>query len=224
MAKKEIRFSVSNQKGLRAATWVCVRSTTNDNVYLACRELRRPLKVSLHESGRWRVAFNKEFVDKNLPSGSPLSTNRLISKWSPKELCPGVILAFRILVPECTVTVPKRVERKPIFWIPAPAKGLAIEISIFLINPEAQLASWPGALSMKTSLVGEFELKSMKKVWVVYREIEMPQVRIRNNGKLVFFRKLTKEELKTNGLRTLLIADDIYGSRCFLEKVIKKKS
>lgn len=179
------------------------------------------MKVSLHQSGKWRVAFNKEFVEKNLPSESPLSTNRVISKWSPKELCPGVILAFRILVPECTVTIQKSVGRKPIYWIPAPSQDMAIEISIFLTYPEAQIASWPGALSMKTSLVGKFELQSMKKVWVAYRAIEMPQLSIINDGKPVFFRKVEREELETNEIRALLIADDIYGSKCFLERIIK---
>lgn len=225
MAKKEIRFSVSNQKGLTSATWVCVSPKGKDDIYLACRELKGAIKVSLHESGRWRVAWDKEFLDKDAPQGSPLLTNRIISNWKePEELCPGVILAFRILVPDCAIIVPKRIEQKPIFWIPAPPKGWAIEISMFLTYPEAKLTAWPGAGSMKTALVGKIELKNMKKVWVVYREIKLPPIKILNGGKARLFGKSEVEGLKTNGLRAILIAADEYGSRCFLESIIKKES
>ena len=224
MAKQAIRFSVSNQKGFRSATWNCFAQTHKDDFYLACREFKGAMKVSFHETGEWHVGFDEGFLDKNAPKDSPLLVDRFPSKWQePKELLPGVRLAFRIIVPEYVITVPKKEEKRSLVWIPSPPLGKGVEISIFLTHPEAKVSSWPGANAMGTSLVGKIDLESGKKVWVVYRVIDLPPLMVPTTRvKPTLFRDLIPEELKGQGLRAIGAGEDNYGTWYFRECVVKK--
>lgn len=198
MPEEAVRFSVSNQRGLRSATWVCFAQTQKDDVYLSCREFRGAMKFSFHEKGKWHLGFDKEFLDRKAPENSPLLRDRFPIKWrEPKELYPGIILAIRIIVPEYTITVPKKEERKPLVWVPSPPLKKAVETSILLTNPEAKIASWPGANTLGTSLIGKIELESGRKVWVVHRIIDVPPLRVPSSkAKVTIFRNLTSEEKK----------------------------
>lgn len=225
MTKRAIRFSVLNQRGLRSATWNCFAHTHKDDVYLTCREMKGAMKVSFHESGKWHVGFDKTFLDKKAPKDSPLSKNRFPLKWpEPQELSPGVILAFRIIVPEDVINVPKKEERKSLVWIPSPPIGKAVEIAILLTHPEAKVSSWPGAKAMGTSLVGKIDLESGKKVWVVHRVIDLPPRMVPTTRvKPTFFRNLTPEEEKGQGLRAIGIGKHEDGSWYFCECLVKVK-
>jgi len=223
MAERAIRFSVSNQRGFRSATWKCFAQTHKDDFYLACRELKSAIKVSFHESGKWHVGFDKTFLDEKAPKDSPLLKNRFPSKWQePQDLSPGVILAFRIVVPELAVTVSIKGRRSSLVWIPSPPIGKAVEIAIFLTYPEARVSTWPGERAMKTRLVGKIDLESGKEVWVVHRVIDLPPLRLPTRGKGTIFRNLTPEEEKEGGLRALASGKDKYGTWYFLEYPVKK--
>jgi hypothetical protein len=223
MAEQAIRFSVSKQRRFRSATWKIFAQTHKDDVYLTCREFRGAMKVSFHESGKWHLGFDKTFLDKNAPKNSPLLVNRFPLKWQePQELSPGVILAFRILVPEHVINIPKKEERKSLVWIPSPPKNKAVEIAIFLIHPEVKVSSWPGAKAMGTSLVGNIELDSGKIIWVVNRVIESPPLKHPPRGKGTFFRNLTPEQEKGQGLRAIGIGEHKDGSWYFRECLVKK--
>lgn len=66
MTELAIRFGVGDGQR-RAATWKCwaVDGPGRNDVYLACRELRGAMKASLHKSGRWHVAFDQQFLERN---------------------------------------------------------------------------------------------------------------------------------------------------------------
>ena len=228
MTKRAIRFSVSNQRGFRSATWNCFAQTQKDDVYLTCREFKGAMKVSFHETGEWHLGFDKTFLDKNAPKDSPLLIDRLPLKWQePQELSSGIILALRILVPENVITVPKKEEKKSLVWIPSPPIGKTVEILIFLAPPEAKVSTWPGERAMGTKLVGKIELDSGKKVWVVHMVIDTPPLKHPAGGKATFFRDLTPEEEKGQGLRAIGIGKhedgSVYLRECLFEELKRSK-
>ena len=228
MAEQAIRFSVSNQKGFRSATWNCFAQTHKDDFYLTCREFKGAMKVSFHEIGKWHVGFDEGFLDKNAPKDSPLLIDRLPLKWQePLELSSGVILALRILVPEYVITVPKKAEKKSLVWIQSPPIGKTVEILIFLAPPEAKVSTWPGERAMGTKLVGKIEFDSGKKIWVVHMVIDLPPLKHPTRGKATFFRDLTPEEEKGQGLRAIGIGKhedgSVYLRECSVEELKRSK-
>ena len=223
MTKQAIRFSVLSKEGMRSATWICFSAKEKNDFYLACREFKGAMKVSFHESGRFRIAFDKTFLERKAPENSSLLIDRSPIKWSePNKFCPGVILAFRIIVPEWVVTIPIKNAEKALIWIPAPPKGLAIEIAIFLTYQEATVSSWPGAELMKTALIGKIDLLNKRTVWIVYRVIELPPLKFPTGGRPIFFGRSSMEDLKKEGVRGILIGVNSDGSAYFFENTIKK--
>jgi hypothetical protein len=66
------------------------------------------LKATLHRSGRWRLAFTKEHVERGSPF-VPVGGDRAFEKWlRPPELAPGLTVAFRVFVPGEDVVTPRR--------------------------------------------------------------------------------------------------------------------
>ncbi len=80
MAENELRFGVTDGVGQRGATWKLVVAKHSPDVYVLCRELRGVLKVSLHASGEWRIAYLAE-AHKALVEGLPGDRGRLIREW-----------------------------------------------------------------------------------------------------------------------------------------------
>ena len=72
MPEQVIRFGISDGGGHRAATWKLLTPSGQSEVYLVCRELGGTLKVSLHKSGRWHVAYTetafKDYVQGAIPT------------------------------------------------------------------------------------------------------------------------------------------------------------
>ncbi len=97
---REIRFTVRNQGGQRAATWKCWSPPGKEDVYLTCREVSGALKASLHESGNWHIAYFEGFFEESVPEEHRTERGRFIDQWSrPKPIAPGITLAFRIITP-----------------------------------------------------------------------------------------------------------------------------
>jgi hypothetical protein len=219
MPEQAIRFSILNQRGLRSATWICIVKTHKDDFYLKCRELGGDVKVSFHQLERWHIRFEEKFPKKKATEDSSLRNNRFISVWSPIEIFPGFFRAFTILVPERVINVPKKKENKSLIWIPSPPKGKTIEICILVTLPKAKFTSWPGDKSMGTRFVGKIELDSGKKVWIVYRVIELPSLKHTESGKPTFFGSSTEQDFKESDLRALIIIDIEDGSKGLLEAI-----
>ena len=56
-----IRFCIGPWNGRYSSVWRIWGNPGDDNVYLGVRALLRYLKVSLHESGKFRVAFVEKY-------------------------------------------------------------------------------------------------------------------------------------------------------------------
>ena len=104
-SEKVVRFAV--RKGdRRAATWRLWSARNTRDVYLLVRETGQALKVSFHlETGDWAVAFTDHYVEADgrwIPE-----RGRRFHRFGPSaETIPGVVEAYRILVPTEGVRVP----------------------------------------------------------------------------------------------------------------------
>jgi len=217
--EQSLRFGVTDGSGKRGATWNCFTSTGvgKSDIYLVCRSIGYALKASLHESGSWHIAYSTEFFAENLDAIGDRPQGRFINKWPrPKEIAPGLTLAFRIVTPYSAVSTPIASLNKNIFWIPAPSEGQAVEIDIFIASPHALVSSWPGKNSMNTKLVGSISLESGYNIWIVYMVIALPSFKS-TQGTARYFKGRSKEDLKGKELRAIAFKHEEDGSRTILD-------
>lgn len=81
LVRQPLRFAVGVPTGASTNSWkVWVRG---DDVYVACRDNFREIKVSLHASGIWRVGFTDDFA-KQRPDMLPAGGNRVWKNGTPR--------------------------------------------------------------------------------------------------------------------------------------------
>jgi hypothetical protein len=91
-----IRWAVGDPGGPRSQSWNIVGSSTADDVYIGPRLQMGAIKLSLHRSGRWRMAWTEEYADL---VGMPEGEDRLLGRWEPPdEIRPGWLHALTVLV------------------------------------------------------------------------------------------------------------------------------
>ena len=226
MPETSVRFAVINDAGKRAATWKCwsPSGVGKHDVYLACRELGGFLKASLHQSNQWHIAYRSGFLEANLPDPVIDPPNRFIDKWQrPKEIAPGITLAFRIVTPFSAATTPiTKPESQKIKWIPNAPIGKATEIDVLITKSNTVISSWPGKRSMGTKLVGSMPLESGETVWIVYWYVPLPQT-AKLSGTPTFFKGKSRLDLSGNNLRILLFGQEPDGSRVVFDCVAQLK-
>jgi hypothetical protein len=216
MGEQSIRFGVTDGSTRRAATWKCWEhiGKGESNVYLACREFR-PLKVSLHQSGDWRIAFTGEFWKKH-PNTS--LDNRVVMQWPrPQQFPSGMTLALRIITPSSAVSTTFHPSLlRNIIPIPAPPDNRASEVDIVITMSNTQVSSWPGKNSMNTHLVGSMSLYGGERLWVVHRVIDVPKIG-NKRGKVRYLGGMNEDNLSGVGLRAFLMGHEKDGSRTIID-------
>jgi hypothetical protein len=212
--ERAIRFGVRAVSGYRAATWkVWTEDGPDHDVYLACRELKGELKASLHQSGKWHIAFSKKFYEEGFADQLNRPDSRFSDAWPrPTEIGPGVTLAFRVVVPWFSATVKGAEEEAGVVWIHPAPEGQAIEFAILLTSPTCVISGWPAKRSMNSQLVSSFPLSSGETVWVVYTTmtVQMPPPK---RGQARFFKGAQPSALQSPGLRAILFGEEPDGSR-----------
>ena len=219
MSEVAVKFGVGDSQR-RAATWKCwaTRGRSKNDVYLACRELRGALKISLHESGQWHVAFDGSFLDRH-GVRSEWPTRFMTTRERPAELAPGFTLACKIITPFATVTATTPPNASAdIVWIPPPTEGRAVETAVIITGGVTPTEGWPGRRSMGTERVGHFQLDNADMVWVVSRVVSPPRFDARLNHAR-FFHGKTQADAKGPGLRGIAFAEDADGSHVMYELV-----
>ncbi len=228
MPQRALRFFVQDSFGKHAATWkLWINKGQNKNdIYLACRSLGGVLKVSMHETGSWHLGFIKKFVESNFKKDHPKHTNPYIDRWlRPNEINKGVTLAYRIVVPTSSVTIPKNGKiSESIIRIPAAPKGKAIEIGIILTDASVQVSGWPGRRAMKNGLAGKIVLDNYETVWVVYRSIDMPVIDIPKKGVATAFQAAENVGQIEGQLRGIIFGTDENGSRFTIDCAARYKA
>lgn len=225
---RSIRFSILNKSNKRGATWKCSTpiGVGKHDIYLMCRELKGSIKASLHQSGDWRIAYSRKFFEENIGNSQNPSKRRVVDQWpKPKEISPGVTLAFRIITPSSAVNLPFNLDNfSKIKWIPSASSEKAIEIAIVITSASANVLGWPGKKSIHTTLLDSMELESREKVWIVYRTIDIPNLNL-SNRKITpdFYKGKSKNNLKSDGLRTIIFANMNDGSRVMLDCIVNSQ-
>ena len=124
-----IRWVVGTPEGPRSQSWSVFGNANSDDVYLGPRAQTGAIKLSLHQSDRWRMAWtDKEHKLRGLSE----DFDRVLTRWSPpKEIQPGwrhavtVLFTAESLAPD----VRDKSLRKVPFW-PPPNPGGALWLQL----------------------------------------------------------------------------------------------
>lgn len=160
---ESIRWAVGTPDGPRSQSWSLFGSTYDDDVYLGPRSQTRAIKLSLHRSGRWRMAWTEKYAKS---VGLPEDVDRVLSRWDPpQEIRPGWRHAVTLLVtPESVAQQSPHdsgLSKVAFFAAPNPDGGLWFRILIG--QPGSELAV-TGAVE-----VGTLRLPSGGMVGVIVR-------------------------------------------------------
>ncbi|MBV9652225.1 MAG: hypothetical protein JO296_19090 [Pseudonocardiales bacterium] len=125
-----IRWAVGTPDGPRSQSWSLFGSTNHDDVYLGPRWQTGAIKLSLHRSGRWRMAWTEKYAKS---VGMPDNVNRVLTRWNPpQESRAGWRHAVTLLVtPESVVQQPpqdRQLGKVAFFPVPNPDGGLWFHI------------------------------------------------------------------------------------------------
>jgi len=226
MASRSLRYGVRREIDLSSATWtVATPKNVKSDVYLFCRPLRGTLKASMHESGRWHVAFSPEVYKKESNSAAATLKDRFIEKWPrPREIGKGCTLAFKIVIPHWAVTSPiNDKEAAKITWIANAPRTKATEIYVLLTHGGSSSSEWPAKRSMGTKLIGTLAMNNGETLWVVYREVDMPDIPESINISPHYFKGQNKSDIRP-GSKVLMFGIDPDGSRVIFDLTIKSVS
>jgi len=220
MAERSIRFGVTDNEGRRSSTWKCWTHVGpgKKDVYVACRALHGKLKLSLHESGHWHVAFDSTQFPSMFKDSPP--DTRFAGKWDkPVPIIHGLTLACRIHFPWHAATIPDVLDAK-VFWIPVASQGQSVEVAVFLSEGKMVVNDWPGRLSMNTSPVGSFELDGGGCVWAVHRTCPSIEQKLPPISAPRYFRNAGEAELLAAGTRAVMWGRHEDGSVIFQESPV----
>lgn len=138
----EVRFAIGNPDGLSTYSWRIWTEKEKDknfpSIYILCRDIFKELKVSLHPSGRWRMGFTTQAINKNGSLLQP-NENRAWDVWdNPPEQLPQTTIAFRLFFAkrDATIRPEQRVGKKwlKVTFIEAPPEGKLTVITLFITN------------------------------------------------------------------------------------------
>jgi hypothetical protein len=213
---EHIRFGVTDYSGLQSATWKVWTLSANGqkDVYIVCRNIGSTMKLSLHDSGQWHLAYNEQKFDSMFEKGCQ-PESRYIEKWHrpiPGESS-GLTLACRVLIPWYAVSIPVATLKKDIHWIDAPQIGHSIEITIVLSPPHITKIALPDS----GKLIGPLSLTGRENLWVVYRAIPYIEPVFPSSPSGKFFRESSEYDLLNQGLRACIYSLPENGLVTFFE-------
>jgi hypothetical protein len=125
----EFRFGIGSATQPRSTTWKLW--TRKNDIYLACREMGRWLKVSLHASGDWRIAWVRDAKRSS-------TRDRIIERWARpapfrERWTEGIVLAFPWVDMRAPLDWPNALKAPAnVMWMPGPAPAHTLFISVLL--------------------------------------------------------------------------------------------
>ncbi len=129
---RPVRFAIGSREGLSSHSWRVWTTKTGD-AYLKCRDSMSEMKVSLHTSGRWRLAFTREAIEQGTVMIG-LNENRAWDIWDKPSGPVAVAYRLYFLTSELAVRPENRASAEwndVIFIEPGPA-GLMTAVSLFV--------------------------------------------------------------------------------------------
>jgi hypothetical protein len=205
MPERAVRFGIADSSNRRAASWKCLTysGTGKKDVYVACRALAGAIKLSLHETGRWHVAFDyAKFPTLFEPSSAP--PTRFSGVWERAvPIIEGLTLACRIHTPWYAATIQEQSLEPQVTWIAPAPTDQSVEVAVFLCDQLIDPNAWPGRRSMQTQPVGWFELDGGGCVWVVHRCVPAIEQKLPPVSAPRYFRGQGESDLLEPGARAI---------------------
>lgn len=219
-----LRFGVRAISGRCAATWK-VWSEAGGEVYITTRPLGGCIKASLHASGQWHVALEREaFEGLRMTEAPQQLRTRFADRWlRPSEIRPGTTLAYQIVVPWYSATSRAPITRDDIVWVPPAPEAHAVEFAVLFTDRSANPGQWPGQRAMSSQLVGSFRLCSGQHVWVVWtvQPFQRPPT---IEGRPAYFVKRRAKLLPPTDLRAVVFAHTEDGARVMYDLPIRRET
>jgi hypothetical protein len=189
---RPIRFSVG-APGHRSTIWKTWANKNKSDVYVASRKTASIFKVSLHESGDWRIQFigldHGTVTFRRLDDTEQVG--RIMSRWRrPAPTGPGWTDALSIWIPGQDVShVPNDNERSDdVQWIPDPGPGRVVEIRLVLVDPSlARTVNISAAIAdtqSAVSFVNGFRLANGEVLLLFARDEPLIGKRLQNLNKM----------------------------------------
>lgn len=169
--KNALRFAVGSPTEYRSAIWRMWAE--RDDVYLAARVMGGWIKLSMHRSGIWRLAWTAQ-------SGirAQGSSDRVGERWQrPPEFRAGWIQGPAVIVPNTGIERPfthvTDAERIPIVWSPTPKPGHKLHFTLLFASADASPESWQTVFRAGDKVVGTLTLRNRSMVALSRREVPM---------------------------------------------------
>jgi len=159
------RFAVGTPETAESSIWRLW--IYRDEVYLGARDALREFKVSLHQSGIWRIAFvaDLERSDKS---------DRVITKWKrPGEFAPGWTPSVGVLISAVPADRPFRTPRiadDRIGWFEPPVAGNKLVFKILFSNGAFTADDARKIRTDRDRLAACLVKQNGEKVWLVVRD------------------------------------------------------
>ena len=131
--RKRVRFAVRSPDERYSAAWVT--TDTKSGFYIGARSVMGTFKISLHTSGKCRLALEKTYFDFAVDRGLiPAEEDRAWVKWwrSPTPSV-GAVLVVGLVFPTdfLHLDAPTATAEKPFVFLQAAPQGKAVEIGFF---------------------------------------------------------------------------------------------
>lgn len=173
---KPARFAAGSPTTPHSSTWTVVGGRAGRDLYVGNRAVMHMHKLSLHESGRWRLAETDEFAKKLTVFGSIDEDTRVLGRFTPPaERTHGWQLAVTIIVTDASLMEP---EPSPststqISWWPAPAN---YEVRVFAVYLSDEAGAYDEQITFTDDVVASLELPKGARCVVVTTTFEHPEL------------------------------------------------
>lgn len=166
-----IRFAVGSPEAVWSGVWRLW--VARNDVFLGSRDLSRWIKVSLHSSGIWRVAWTSQSGIK-----APQSADRVERRWKrPDPFAEGWTQGPSVRVPHTPVkrrfSAPDYMRVVEVRWFAPPARGNELVFTVLFSEPDVPLVGWKSISRPGDDLVGRLALRNHGSVWLLKREVSL---------------------------------------------------
>lgn len=209
-----IRFGVFDNNGFKSTTWKLwtLSGAGKQDIYLACRNVGRIIKLSMHESGQWHLVYMQKSLELFDKEDIPLS--KFPTEFSrPNQFSPGFTLACNIIIPWSSVNILMEKDKNDIVRISKPSEGENIIISIILADDSTK------KLGFATNInhIGSIPIEGGGLVYAVSNVIASHGFVFPENYTRTFFKGASEEDLQDEGNRVLAWGFDGNGVITFFD-------
>ena len=171
LRESPIRFGVLRRNGLSSNAWG-VWSENSGDIYVACRDNMKELKISLHQSGKQHIAFTSE-------SGLEMTEgSRFWDQWWEPQFhnSSKVVPSFNLLFPSWGLSLTKEMrDANPKVWnknqilVEAAESPVATVVSFAVTDDDMEMRFNPIGES-RSFPIGILPARAGKKLWVVAQQ------------------------------------------------------